>query len=55
MLFPTIVLLDEGAGCYRRTLDYGSTHDGISLGTAMKTSALRGRCCPAVKASFRLR
>jgi hypothetical protein len=30
--------LDEGAGCYRRTKEYGSKYDGISLGTAMTIS-----------------
>lgn len=30
--------LDDGAGCYRRTREYGSPHDGISLGTAMTIS-----------------
>jgi len=30
--------LDEGAGCYRRSRDYGSPHNGISLGTAMTIS-----------------
>jgi hypothetical protein len=30
--------LDGGAGCYRRTRDYGSRHDGMSLGTAMTVS-----------------
>jgi Patatin-like phospholipase len=30
--------LDGGAGCYRRSREYGSLHDGISLGTAMTIS-----------------
>jgi hypothetical protein len=30
--------LDGGAGCYRRSREYGSPHDGISLGTAMTIS-----------------
>src|SRR5262249_1927854 len=30
--------LDGGAGCYRRSRDYGSAYDGISLGTAMTIS-----------------
>ena len=30
--------LDAGAGCYRRSNEYGSPHDGISLGTAMTIS-----------------
>ena len=30
--------LDGGAGCYRRSREYGSRHDGLSLGTAMTIS-----------------
>lgn len=30
--------LDGGAGCYRRSRDYGSPYDGLSLGTAMTIS-----------------
>jgi len=30
--------LDGGAGCYRRCREYGSRHDGLSLGTAMTIS-----------------
>jgi hypothetical protein len=31
-------VLDAGTGCYRRSNEYGSPHDGISLGTAMTIS-----------------
>lgn len=30
--------LDGGAGCYRRSREYGSLHKGVSLGTAMTIS-----------------